>query len=315
MKRRRCVMSMTWAMVRCVNEKSISNSEKHEGDRSDRSAGAILVAEHRQGWLPAWDGSYAANTAHHRAVDEWFLQHFPSNKSDRVLDIGCGTGDFTAIVAERVPDGEVIGAEPQSSLLLEAESVKRPNQRFEQVDAQHLGTVFTPESFDAAFSRAVFQWIPAQDYPGIFEEVRRLIKPGGWFRLECGGAGNIKAILPFLTAVSANHGGPPPPWTFLDPGTVMELLADAGFTLTPPSGATMAGYVNSVAQRRPFSRESLIGWMRSQCYQGFEIDMPPANHAAYRAEVEARIDELQRADGTYDLTYVRIDALVYRPAS
>ena len=87
-----------------------------------------------------------------------------------------------------------------------------------------------------------------------------------------------------------------------------------GSSSPPPQADGMAGYVNSVAQRRPFTREALIGWMRSQCFQGFEIDMPPANHVAYRAEVEDRIDELQRRGGTYDLTYVRIDALVYRPA-
>ena len=307
---------MTSSRLSIVNEKSISNIETRvDGNGGGRLHDAVLAGTHPDGWLPTWDGaSYAANTSHHRALDGWFLQHFPSRRDDVLLDIGCGSGDFTAVVAGLVADGEVVGAEPQASLLDHARAVMRPNQRFEQVSAQQLDTVFPLDSFDAVFSRAVFQWIPGQDYPGIFSTVRKLIKPGGWFRLECGGAGNIRAILPLLAEVSLRHAGPPPPWTFLDPGTILDMLQATGFVLVSPQADGMAGYVNSVAQRRPFTREALIGWMRSQCFQGFEIDMPPANHVAYRAEVEDRIDELQRRGGTYDLTYVRIDALVYRPA-
>ena len=84
----------------------------------------------------------------------------------------------------------------------------------------------------------------------------------------------------------------------------------AGFEVDPARGA----YVNTVAQRRRFDRESLLGWLRSQCYQGFEIDMPADEHAAFRAEVESRLDELARHDGTFDQTYVRLNALAFAPA-
>ena len=56
-----------------------------------------------------------------------------------------------------------------------------------------------------------------------------------------------------------------------------------------------------------------MGWLRSQCYQGFEIAMPAEHHAAFRAEVEARLDELARPDGTFDQTFVRLDALAHPP--
>ena len=52
---------------------------------------------------------------------------------------------------------------------------------------------------------------------------------------------------------------------------------------------------------------------RSQCYHGFDEAMSPERRAAFRAEVEARLDDLRRADGSYDQTFVRLDALVYRP--
>ena len=113
-----------------------------------------------------------------------------------------------------------------------------------------------------------------------------------------------------VESVSLAHGGPPAPWSFPDAGTYMELLEAAGFTIDPTDGC----YVRTVAQRRPFDRDSLLGWLRSQCYQGFEITMPAEHHAAFEAEVEGRLDELRRHDGTFDQTYVRLDALARKPA-
>ena len=79
---------------------------------------------------------YAANTGHHRVYDEAFLDTLPLRPRDHVLDLGCGSGDFTATVARRVPEGVVVGLEPQPSLLEEARSQALPNQRFIEGRAQ-----------------------------------------------------------------------------------------------------------------------------------------------------------------------------------
>ncbi len=155
------------------------------------------------------------------------------------------------------------------------------------------------------------QWVPMADHPGYLAAAHALLKPGGWFRLEMGGAGNIPVIAPLVEEISLAHGGPPAPWSFPDAGQYLELLEAAGFTVeaTPGDGT----YVRTLAQRRAFDRDSLLGWLRSQCYQGFEIGMPAANHAGFRAEVEARLDEMRRHDGSFDQTYVRLDALARKP--
>src|SRR5437763_7756475 len=84
----------------------------------------VRMAGHSSHYLesqPEWDGElYAANTGHHRRYDDAFLATLPLRTTDRVLDIGCGSGDFTATVAALVPDGHVVGLEPQPSLIHEA---------------------------------------------------------------------------------------------------------------------------------------------------------------------------------------------------
>jgi trans-aconitate methyltransferase len=276
---------------------SISNTE------TSQEAGGDL-------WLPSWDASYAANTGHHRVHDAAFLATTPIRPADRLLDLGCGSGDFTRIVADLVPDGEVVGLDPQPTLLTQARACAGANQSFVEGPVQHLDRLFPGgAAFDGVYSRAAMQWVPMRDHPGYLVHAHRLVRPGGWFRLEMGGAGNIRVISAMVEEVSLAHGGPGAPWSFPDAGTYLDLLEAAGFVIDP----TTNDYVHTVGQRRAFDRESLIGWLHSQCYKGFEVDMPVDQHEPFRAEVESRLDELRRPDGTFDQTYVRLDALAHRP--
>src|SRR3954471_7788894 len=75
-----------------------------------------------------WDGElYAANAAHHRRQDDAFLASLPLGAGDRVLDIGCGTGEFTNRLAERVPEGRVVGVDASPSQIEAARAHKAPN--------------------------------------------------------------------------------------------------------------------------------------------------------------------------------------------
>jgi ubiquinone/menaquinone biosynthesis C-methylase UbiE len=269
----------------------------------DKSANA-----ERTPWLPSWDGPlYAANTAHHRVYDAGFVESLPLTDARRILDLGCGAGDFTRCIADLVPTGEVVGLDPQPSLLAEAQRVAAKNQSFVCGAAQNLRALFPDDGgFDVVMSRAAMHWIPMTDHPSLLAEIVRVLRPGGWFRLEMGGAGNIPRVQPILDACSVALGGPSAPWTFPDAGTYLELLESAGFVLDQ-------GHVRTVAQRRVFDATTLRSWLESQVYQAYEYALPGALHAAFRASVEARIDDMRRSDGSLDQTYVRLDARVRKP--
>jgi ubiquinone/menaquinone biosynthesis C-methylase UbiE len=264
------------------------------------------------GWIPAWDGAdYAANTAHHRAHDGWFLETVPLSRADRVLDLGCGTGDFTRTLADLVPEGHVVGLDAQPSMVAEAEGRAAANQSFIVGPVQALDDVLPgPDhdgGFDAVISRSVLHWVPVADWPAVLGHARRLLRPGGFLRIECGGGGNVPTVVATLDRLAAPYGGPVAPWTYLDAGTAFDLAERAGFEL----GAD--GYVRTLVQRRPFTRDSFADWLRSQSIEAYRHGMAPDAAAAFTADVEAGLDEFRRHDGTFDLTYVRLDLLL-RPA-
>lgn len=265
-------------------------------------------------WVPVWDGEqYAANTAHHRVHDAWFLEHFPMQPSDRLLDLGCGSGDFTRILADLVPRGEVVGVDAQPSMVEQATRVQAPNQSFLVAPVQRLDDVpelSSPQhdgSFDAVCSRAVLHWVPATDLPAVLASAHRLLRPGGFLRIECGGAGNVAKVVAAFDRVADAFGAPGSPWHFADAGTMLDAVEQAGFVLGDD------GYVRTVAQRRAFDRASFTGWVESQAIEAYLAGVEPARHAEFRAAIADHLDDCRRHDGTFDQTYVRLDLLVRRP--
>ena len=261
------------------------------------------------GFLPTWDGrAYAQNTAHHRRYDGDFLATLPCARSDRVLDLGCGAGDFTAVVAERVSEGEVLGLDAQPSMIDEARTRARPNQSFVVAPAQHVrDAVGARGPMDLIFSRAVLHWVPWPEHRTVLEQCLALLRPGGALRIDCGGGDNVREVVALLDDVALRFGrAPGVPWTFAGAGAYLDLLLDVGFSVD-------GGFVRTVAQRRAFDRSSVIGWLESQTLMAYEEGIERAARPEFRAAVLDRVDELRRADGSYDVTFVRLDVLAFHP--
>jgi trans-aconitate methyltransferase len=267
-----------------------------------------VESQHVDPWVPPWDGEkYAANTAHHRRYDAEILSTVPLQPTDRVLDLGCGSGDFTVQLAALVPEGHVVGVDAQPTMLAEARRSALPNQSFIEGPVQQLATLVSGEApFDVVLSRAVLHWVPWADHAGVLADSLAALRPGGALRIECGGGDNVREVVTFLDRIARPFGDARAPWTFAGAGAYLDLLLEAGFTVE-------GGWVRTVAQRRAFTRDEMSGWLHSQALNAYEASLPASTHTAFRAAADAQIDELRRADGTYDLTFVRLDVLAFKP--
>jgi SAM-dependent methyltransferase len=255
----------------------------------------------------SWEGgAYSAESAHHRAFDDWFLEARPPGSTDRVVDAGCGSGEFTVRLASIACDGQVIGVDPDASMLDAARAKVAANLEFRPGSIEHLDDVCEHGWADLVVSRAVFHWIPPDGWGRAYAAVHRVLRPGGFLHAESGGAGNVFRVVALMDDVAEQYGLPPAQVTFPQPGAVMELLEQTGFEVGPEG-------VTTVAQRRPFDRERLRGFLRTQASQAYVGGAPPDVRDAFVRAIDERIEELRRHDGTYDQTFVRLHVLARRP--
>lgn len=256
---------------------------------------------------PAWDArAYASNTAHHRRFDDWFLEGTPLRPGLDIIDLGCGSGDFTRHLADLVSPGTVLGVDPSAELIALARQVAASNQDFVIGTVQQLGELAGSGRFDAVVSRAALHWVPCRDHDRAARNLWTVLRPGGWARIEMGGRGNVEGVVRLANRISAAMGGPTDPWCFPDPAAVQERFEGAGFDFE-------GGWVRSTPQRRSFGRKELAGWLVSQVMNAYQAGLPSPRHPEFRDRLLESIDQLRGEDGSYDQTFVRIDALAWRP--
>lgn len=253
-----------------------------------------------------WRGEdYARASAHHRQVDGWFVRRWPPNEDDVVVDLGCGTGEFAAALAAMVPRGRVIGIDSDESMLAVARRHEAPNLSFVAGLAEQVDRILEPGSVDLIVSRAMLHWVPPDRHLALYRAVLRVLKAGGVFHAESGAPGNIPGVIELLDALAQAH-GLPAPRPFPDPGRTMERLEQAGF-------AFAEGSVQTVAQRRAFTREQLVGLLRTQAVLVLTRHADPERAQAIAEQAAEAVERLRRHDGSYDQTFVRLELLVRRP--
>ncbi len=155
---------------------------------------------------------------------------------ERVLDVGCGAGATSLLLAARVRPGQVVGIDICDPLLERArqrgEGIE--NLRFDNADAQTFA--FTAASCDAVFSR--FGVMFFADPIEAFRNLRTALRTGGRLGFVCWRAMRdnpsfmvpLQAALPFLPEPpEPPEPGAPGPFAFADEARIREVLERAGY--------------------------------------------------------------------------------------
>ncbi|WNC12898.1 methyltransferase domain-containing protein [Brevibacillus brevis] len=143
---------------------------------------------------------------------------------ERILDLGCGTGDLTAQLAET---GAVVTGSDFSPEMIATARSKYPHLSFEVADAH---TYRTDQPYDAIFSNAALHWMKGPEE--VAKSVWLALAPGGRFVAEFGGKGNCEQVIQALRfalgkiGISADDRHP---WYFPSVGEYTSLLERQGF--------------------------------------------------------------------------------------
>ncbi len=111
---------------------------------------------------------------------EWpLLQRLGFEQEQRVLDLGCGTGEFAGRLADACPGAQILGLDLFAGHVTLARTkwagAARPRLSFEVGDA--LATGLPARSQDVVALRHFLHALPRPE--GVLEEARRVLRPGG----------------------------------------------------------------------------------------------------------------------------------------
>lgn len=239
------------------------------------------------------------------------LARVPLTEAARVVDLGCGPGNSTALLAARFSGADVGGIDHSDAMLASA-SERLPKARFALGDI----ATWTPGSLpdkapDLIFSNAALQWVPnhGQLIPRLFAA----LAPGGVLALQM--PDNRQEPSHRLMRELATE----PPWApYLGNADQLrtELLGiPAYYDLLAPAAAQIDVW-HTIYQHPMASPADVVEWLRGTGLKPF-IDSLPANlQASFLAEYERRVAQAYpaRADGRLLLAFPRLFIVARRKA-
>lgn len=129
--------------------------------------------------MPTWNAAQYLRFAEERTRpcrDLVNALHLPSPR--RIIDLGCGPGNSTAVLAERWPEADLCGLDSSEEMVAAARR-EAPGRTFTVGNI----TSWSPEApCDLVFSNATLQWV--EDHAATYPRLFAAVAPGGAFAAQ-----------------------------------------------------------------------------------------------------------------------------------
>lgn len=216
---------------------------------------------------------------------------------ERILDIGCGTGQLTAQIAET--RASVVGLDHSPAMIEEARRLF-PEVEFRLADAHafHVDGLF-----DGVFSNAALHWI--KDPEKAVGCIADALKTNRRMAVEFGGQGNVRYLSGAIEAASQSILGEvvSHPWYFPGIAKFASVLERHGLAVTQAA---------IIDRPTPLvGDDGLKNWVR-MFGQHWLAQIPDAMHEHFLAEVEEIARPNLWRDSVWHADYRRIRVLARR---
>jgi ubiquinone/menaquinone biosynthesis C-methylase UbiE len=122
------------------------------------------------------DGRGEEMERHHLPITQPVLELMELRPSHRVLDLGCGAGWATRLLASRVPQGVVVGVDISDAMVRQAQQASASFSNITYVAASAEKIPWPSEFFDRVLSVESFYYYP--DQHAALRELFRVMAPG-----------------------------------------------------------------------------------------------------------------------------------------
>lgn len=108
------------------------------------------------------------------------MDFIKESESSKAIDLGCGTGEQTAILANKFSKTNFLGIDSSVEMLDKSKTLDVKNLRFERENVEDIAE--SNEKWDLIFSNAALQW--SDNHEVLFPKLINLINPKGQFAVQ-----------------------------------------------------------------------------------------------------------------------------------
>jgi trans-aconitate 2-methyltransferase len=201
----------------------------------------------------------------------------------KVLDLGCGTGELTRVMHERLAARETLGIDSSPTMLERAEAFVTRGLTFRQGKIESLSW---GDGYDLVFSNAALHWVP--DNAGVLAHLTRVLAPRGQIAVQVPAnddhashrvAGEVAQEEPFRSALGSYQRVS----NILAPERYAALLDDLGFDRQHVRLQVYAHHLPS--------REDVIEWVKGTTLLAYEKRMSGELYARFLSRFRDRLFE------------------------
>jgi trans-aconitate 2-methyltransferase len=247
----------------------------------------------------SWDPTLYLGFDDHRSRPfHDLLARIGASAPRRVVDLGCGPGHLTALLAARWPGAEVAALDSSPEMVASA--------RERGIDAEIADAVdwMPAPDTDVVVTNAVLQWVP--EHPRLLPRWLGALPSGAWFAMQV--PGNLGAPSHALVRELLAE----PRWrgrvevrgekAVPEPTEYAELISGTGADVD----VWETTYLHRLTGEDP-----VLTWISATALRPVRDALPADDYAAFRAELAPRLRAAypQRPDGTTWFPFRRIFAV------
>jgi trans-aconitate 2-methyltransferase len=198
-----------------------------------------------------------------------------------VVDLGCGDGALTAVLADRWPEATVLGVDSSEDMLAEAATRTTPQLSFQ---AGRIEDWQPDRPVDVLVSNAALHWVP--DHRSHLPRLVEMLAPGGWLAVQMPGNGDAPSHR-LLTALRRSPrwrdrvGAGPDRWPDVaEPVDYAQQLLGLGCRVD----AWETTYVHVLQGPDP-----VLDWTRGTALRPVLAQLPAPDAAAFEADYGAAL--------------------------